>query len=406
MRITDIVSGTIDWNSVPYVEADKDTALKYRLDAGDIVIARTGASTGASAYIESPPKVAFASYLVRLKIKPEFDSRFVAYYLKSEQFWTYIRGVLGDKSAQPNASASTMVKAPFSAPRERYVQHEIAAILGSLDDRIGMLRHANASLEGIARAIFKSWFVDFDPVRAKAEGREPEGMDADTAALFPGEFDDTEHGPVPKGWTITPLDACLDFKEGPGIRNWQYTNAEDGVRFINIRCIKSGDLDIESASRVSNLEGNGKYAHFHLAAWDLVVSTSGTLGRCAIVRPEHLPLLLNTSVIRFRPIHPLTFSYLHGYLHGKAFLDELNAQATGSVQRNFGPMHLKRMKMLRPDDSILTAHERIVRPLFEKILLNRSLIDNLATLRDTLLPRLISGKLRVPEAEKLMEAVL
>jgi len=101
LRITDIVSGHIDWNTVPYVAADDETVKKYRLHDGDIVLARTGASTGASSYVKSPPPAVFASYLVRLKVKQEFDARFLAYWLKSEDFWSFIRGVLGDKSAHP-----------------------------------------------------------------------------------------------------------------------------------------------------------------------------------------------------------------------------------------------------------------------------------------------------------------
>ncbi len=130
-RITDIVSGSIDWEAVPYVVADPATTERYRLDDGDIVIARTGASTGASVYIKEPPSAVFASYLVRLKTKPDFDSRFVAYYLKSDVFWSFIRGVLGDKSAQPNASASTMTQAPLRAPKSGETQRAIAHILGT-----------------------------------------------------------------------------------------------------------------------------------------------------------------------------------------------------------------------------------------------------------------------------------
>ena len=119
LRITDIVSGHINWNSVPYVTADAESTAKYKLHDGDIVLARTGASTGVSAFVKNPPPAVFASYLVRLQAKPEFDPRFLAYYLKSDDFWAFIHGVLGDKSAQPNASASTMTKAPLRAPRKK-----------------------------------------------------------------------------------------------------------------------------------------------------------------------------------------------------------------------------------------------------------------------------------------------
>ena len=210
LRITDIVSGSIDWNTVPHVEADDNTVAKYRLHDGDIVIARTGASTGTSVYVSDPPPSVFASYLVRLQAKPEIDARFLAYYLKSKEFWDFIRGVLGDKSAQPNASASTMTAAPFRAPRDEAQQRAIAHILGTLDDKIELNRRMNQTLEEMARALFKSWFVDFDPVRAK-DGRplaprpvSLPGMPADLYDLFPDRLGGgPRHKESNSPWSLT-----------------------------------------------------------------------------------------------------------------------------------------------------------------------------------------------------------
>ena len=173
LRITDIVSGDLNWDSVPYVSASVDAQEKFKLHHGDIVIARTGASTGTSTYVKTPPPAVFASYLVRLQTRPEFDSRFVAYYLKSEEFWTFIKGVLGDKSAQPNASASTMTSAPFRAPRKLAEQKAIAHVLGTLDDKIELNRRMNQTLEEMTRAIFQDWFVDFGPTRPRWRVRNP-----------------------------------------------------------------------------------------------------------------------------------------------------------------------------------------------------------------------------------------
>ena len=181
LRITDIVSGHIDWKMVPHVVVDEDIESKYRLYDGDIVIARTGASTGVSTYVKNPPLAVFASYLVRLQAKPGFDARFLAYYLKSKEFWEFIRGVLGDKSAQPNASASTMTAAPLRVPKNKTEQRAIAHILGTLDDKIELNRRMNETLEAMARALFKSWFIDFDPVRAKAALRNHSPLEGESA---------------------------------------------------------------------------------------------------------------------------------------------------------------------------------------------------------------------------------
>ena len=209
LRITDIVSGHIDWKCVPHVVVDEYIELKYRLYDGDIVMARTGASTGMSTYVKNPPRAVFASYLVRLQAKPDFDARFLSYYLKSMEFWDFIRGVLGDKSAQPNASASTMTTAPLRVPKSKAEQRTIAHILGTLDDKIELNRRMNETLEAMAQALFKSWFVNFDPVRAKMEGRHT-GLPKHIADLFPDRMVKSELGKIPAGWEAVSLPELIE----------------------------------------------------------------------------------------------------------------------------------------------------------------------------------------------------
>ena len=234
LRITDIVSGQLDWNTVPHVIADDEIIMKYRLHDDDIVIARTGASTGASMYVKNPPPAVFASYLVRLQAKPDFDARFLAYYLKSKEFWGFIRGVLGDNSAQPNASASTMTSAPLSAPKDKTEQRAIAHILGTLDDKIELNRRMNQTLESMARALFKSWFVDFDPVRAKMEGRDI-GLPQHLADLFPDRLVDSELGEIPEGWEIKVLAECTDLTMGQSPPGSTYNGHGEGLPFFQGR---------------------------------------------------------------------------------------------------------------------------------------------------------------------------
>jgi len=346
-------------------------------------------------------KVALAQRVVTLRGKEGvLDSTYLLYLLQTEEMQSKLKAratgttVLGIKQSE-------LRKVELQLPPIG-MQVSAAATLKAIDDRIALLRETNATLEAIAQAMFKSWFVDFDPVHAKQQGRAPEGMSEATAALFPDSFEESELGLVPRGWKVEPLTEVFDFREGPGIRNWQYTNSDQGTRFINIRCIQDGDLSIETASRITDEEANGKYAHFHLRAWDVVVSTSGTLGRSAIVRQEHLPLMLNTSVIRFQPIkEKMRFSFVYEYLNSTEFLFKLNSMASGSVQKNFGPMHLKQMKLVCPPIDLLEHYESICRPLFEKVAANRARIATLATLRDTLLPRLMSGNIKLAANNQL-----
>ncbi len=334
------------------------------------------------------------------------DTRFLMYALQGTDISGYLTGAVMPKLTQGNLN-----KIQIECP-EIEEQRTIAHILGTLDDKIELNRRMNETLEAIARAMFKSWFVDFDPVRAKMNNEPPEsicrrlGLTPDLLALFPDRLTDSELGEIPEGWSITPLPEVIDFLEGPGIRNWQYTEAEDGIKFINIRCIKDGDLTLDTASKITAEEAFGKYKHFQLAEDDIVVSISGTLGRFGFVRKAHLPLSLNTSVVRFRPISGKSTLYFIAGFTENQLQRELEIRASGSAQRNFGPMHLKQIKILLPPHPILQAHANIVEGLFRKRQGNLNQIDALVSIRDVLLPKLLSGELRVPQDEKLMEATI
>ena len=149
---------------------------------------------------------------------------------------------------------------------------------------------------------------------------------------------------------------------------------------------------------ISKEEANGKYSHFMLNEWDIVISSSGTLGRYAIVRKEHLPLCLNTSIIRFAPIHSFNhYAYVYSYLTSKSFYHYLLSMGSGSVQLNFGPTHLKQLDIIVPPEEVLNNYNDLIFTLIEKMKSLKSEIDQLTKLRDTLLPKLMSGKIDVSE---------
>ncbi len=172
---------------------------------------------------------------------------------------------------------------------------------------------------------------------------------------------------VPDGWDNFPLQDICFFQEGPGLRNWQYRDS--GTKFINIRCIQDGDIDTSVAQHLSNDEVEEKYSHFLLNEGDYVLSSSGTIGRLALVKERHLPLLLNTSVIRFRSIDEtrLDSLFLRHFLQSKQFFDKISEQSQGSAQVNFGPTHLKVIDALLPPlpeqkkiASILTSVDEVI----------------------------------------------
>ena len=418
---TEYWGGSIPWLSIKdfnhdrrYVDTTEESITKLGLENSntkllskdDLIVSARG-TVGAISQLSQP--MAFNQSCYGINSKTDYTTNDFLYYLIKYHIDNF-------KRISHGAVFDTITRKTFqhidvnlpSLPE----QHTISHILGILDDKIELNRKMSETLEEMAQALFKSWFVDFDPVRAKMEGRWRRGeslprLPANLWGLFPDRFTDSEMGRIPEGWGIIPLPEVIDYKEGPGIRNWQYTNSEEGTHFINIRCIQDGDIVLSDANRIRDEEANGKYAHFHLKEWDIVISTSGTLGRSAIVRREHLPLVLNTSVIRFRPIKGKTlFSYLNGYLNSPIFLDELKSMASGSVQKNFGPTHLKKMSVLCPKFNCMKQYDRFVGSLLQNLIKRRTENDSLSTLRDILLPKLISGSIRLKDTEKLIETVI
>ena len=401
-------------------EAIKKSSAKL-LPVNTILLAMYGATVGELGILGK--EMACNQACCALIIDPKkADYRFIFYLLR-----LYKKEIqsLATGAAQQNLSAKTIKEFSFYIPNLEK-QKKIADILSELDKKIDLNTQINQTLEQIAQALLKSWFVDFDPVRAKVQalsdglsleqaelaamqaisGKTAEELTAlsqtqperyaelvETAKAFPCEMVEVDGVEIPKGWEIKALPEIIDFLEGPGIRNWQYTDEEDGIKFINIRCIQNGDLTLTTANKITKEEAFGKYKHFQLEEDDIVVSTSGTLGRFAFVRKEHLPLSLNTSVIRFRPIkNKSTLGFIAGFVENQ-LQHELEIRASGSAQRNFGPTHLKQISLLVPDFKLLELHQKYVSSLFEKRKQLLSEIDLLKDTRDLLLPKLLNGEI-------------
>ena len=412
---------------VPLTDKEKAATL---LQNNDLLFARQSlVRDGAgkcSIFLNDNEPVCFESHIIRVRLNQELCYPMFYYYFFSSRLGKNTM----DKIIEQGAGAAGIRGSDLAKLEVPYIEYskqkEIADSLYSFDQKIQLNTQINQTLEQIAQAQLKSWFVDFDPVRAKVQalsdglsleqaelaamqaisGKTAEELTAlsqtqperyaelvETAKAFPCEMVEVDGVEIPKGWEIKALPEIIDFLEGPGIRNWQYTDEEDGIKFINIRCIQNGDLTLTTANKITKEEAFGKYKHFQLEEDDIVVSTSGTLGRFAFVRKEHLPLSLNTSVIRFRPIkNKSTLGFIAGFVENQ-LQHELEIRASGSAQRNFGPTHLKQISLLVPDFKLLELHQKYVSSLFEKRKQLLSEIDLLKDTRDLLLPKLLNGEI-------------
>lgn len=339
-----------------------------------------------------------------------------AFYLKPRTLidmkWAYyalltcdING-MDSGSAIPSTSRDEFYKLPAYVP-PLAVQEQIAEFLARFDDRITLLRETNATLEAIAQALFKSWFVDFDPVRAKMEGRTPEGMDEATAALFPDGFETSELGEVPRGWALKPFGALLAHSIG-GDWGSEQPEEKNTVRVAIIRGTDIPDLQSGRDNRVPiRYTSEKKLSTRRLQDGDIVIEVSGgskdqPTGRALYVTYDLLkrfdcPVEPASFCRLFRPVDRATGVLLGQHLRfiydqGKTW--EYQNQSTGIA--NFQTTHFLEKELVAvPPDSVLNVFSETVRALVDRTVISQ--IDELSHIRDTLLPRLISGKLQLPE---------
>ncbi len=267
-------------------------------------------------------------------------------------------------------------------------QRAITRILGALDDKIELNRKTNATLEAMARALFKSWFVDFDPVRAKAEGRAPSGMDADTAALFPSALVDSELGPIPKGWTVGKFGDVIEFHDS---RRVPLSSREREQR--------PGPFPYYGATSVmDHVDGflfDGRF---------VLVGEDGS-----VVTPEGLPF---TQYVwgRFwvnNHAHVLTGTYGVSQEHLYMLFQHTNITAfvTGAVQAKLSQGNMRNIPLVFAPSDVNTSFGVALDPLFARFRALTEESRTLARLRDELLPRLLSGELDVRAAAREGEAV-
>ncbi|HET8899739.1 MAG TPA: restriction endonuclease subunit S [Rhodanobacteraceae bacterium] len=399
LRITDIVGGPPQWEQVPYCEADEKTAAKFKLNDADVVVARTGATTGVSAYIQSPPAAVFASYLVRLVADTSVaDARFISYYLKGPQFWGYMRGVLGDKSAQPNASAKTITQAPATFPKPDE-QRAIASVLGALDDKIEQNRRTTQALEKLARAIFRAWFVDFEPVKAKAAGATSfPSMPQPVFDALPTRLVDSAIGPVPEGWEVKSLRDVCDVNA----KSLRAGEVEGEIEYVNISSVTRGHLD--QIERLDFADAPSRARR--------VIQDGDTIWSC--VRPNRMSYLYihnppeNRIVSTgFAVLTPTAVgpSFLYQLTTQPEFVDYLVANATGSAYPAVRADHFEAAQFGCAPKSALDAFESATSCMRRWIGEAENESRKLAQMRDYLLPKLLSGQIRVRAAERAAATV-
>jgi type I restriction enzyme S subunit len=412
LRITDIQNGVVDWGGVPFCPISPEDHRKYRLRAGDIVVARTGNSTGENYLFRGNEDAVFASYLIRFRINGSTaDPAFVWYHLRSAAWRGFINGAKTG-SAQAGANAKVLGKFPLTLP-PLPEQKRIAHVLGTLDDKIDLNRRMNATLEGISRAIFKSWFVDFDPVRQKAAGKQPVGMDARTAALFPDSFEESELGEIPKGWRVAVLENVLEVIETGGRPKGGVSGYLSGVPSIGAESVVGLGVFDYAKTKFVPRDFYEKMTKGRIQSRDVLLYKDG--GRPGQFEP-HVALFgdgfpfaecaINEHVYRLRARADFGQSLLYFWLSSDVVMEEMRVKGTGVAIPGLNSTQAKSLTTVRPSPTVAMAFDHRVEPAVARILSACNESRTLAALRDTLLPKLLSGEIRVPEAEKAVEEAI
>ncbi|WKJ91269.1 restriction endonuclease subunit S [Methylomonas montana] len=418
LRITDIQGGEVNWKNVPYCSIDEEKVAKYLLEHGDIVVARTGNSTGENYAYKGNEQTVFASYLIRFRIdRLKANPFFIWYQMRSRRWWDFVES---SKSGSAQAGANAKVLGAFEVNLPSLsLQNEIVRFLESIDNKIQLNRQTNQTLEQIAQALFKSWFVDFEPVKAKMvakqagvnaeqiehaalcaiSGKTPEQLAQldpqtlqqlkTTAALFPDALVDSELGEIPEGWEITVLGELLEFNPKRTLKSGTLAPYLDmknvptqghladevllremasGTKFIN------GDTLL---ARITPCLENGKTAYVDFLEKEQVGwgSTEYIVMRPKNGRPTSLGYMIaRLDSFRAKAIQTMT---------GTSGRQRASSQALAEQAWVDYPIEL------------LNIYDLVAGRYLDKAKINGDENKVLSELRDSLLPKLLSGEIKL-----------
>lgn len=372
LRITDINDdGTINFLDLKSV--DDEDSNKYLLKENDIVFARTGNSTGRSYFYQKEHgDFVYAGFLIKFSIDPQkVNPKILKYYTHSQEYYNWVKS-FDTGGTRGNINAKTFGDMPISLPK-RCVQDKIVGILSALDAKIENNNKINANLEAQAEALFKSWFVDFTPFKDQP-------------------FVDSELGPIPQGWKVGKADDFYKINIGktpPRKEKEWFSKNESDNKWISISDMGNCGLFISNSAEKLTNAAIKKFNISLVPVNTILLSFKLTIGRVAI---SDCDLTTNEAIARF--ILPdecyLEFSFLMLKLYNYSTLG-----STSSIATAVNSKIIKSMKMVMPSLKVLEDFHTITNPLFEKIRFTQKENQRLAALRDTLLPKLMSGEIKL-----------
>ena len=392
-----------------FVFVDEDTAKAFRRSSvreGDLIFTCWG-TINQIGLIDS--RCHYREYIIsnkQMKLTPDrgqADSRFLYYLFSSPTVQSAILAN-GIGSSVPGFNLGQLRSMEIDLP-PLSEQRAISGILGALDDKIELNRKMSETLEAMAQALFKSWFVDFDPVRAKAEGRVP-GLPSNIAALFPDSFEDSELGEMPKGWLISTVGSALkELVSGARPRGGAVVDGIPSIGAENIIGLGKYDyakekfIPTEFFKRLRNRGAD-------VRSGDVALYKDGAqIGRKSFFDGgfPHELCAINEHVFILRPTSEWMQRFMYFWLDLAWVTSEIVSLNSNSAQPGINQAGIRGLPMLLPDDKVARAFDDTVRPMTDRLFSACRESRTLTSLRDALLPRLISGEIRVAGAERALD---
>ncbi len=400
IRTTDIKNGRLALHTANRVDQKtyEEWTRRRRPSPGDIILARE-APVGEVGIVPLEAQVCLGQRTVLISPdRSRVDPRYLLYLLITPMMRQRMLSRGGGSTVEHlNMSDIRSLRLPALPPLSE--QLATASLLGALDDKIELNREMCRTIEAIAQALFRSWFVDFDPVVAKAAGRQPFGLTSDVATLFPGEFVESELGPIPAGWDVVDLGEVVDINARSVGKTYEHADIE----YIDISSVSKGVLEGTTPHQLDTAPSRARR----------LVNEGDTIWSC--VRPNRMSyyyivdpppnLVVSTGFAVLTPRKvPSTFLYQH--VTTEEFVDYLDSHAEGSAYPAVRPESFSRSPLVLPPSPLLRAFDDHLLPLRRMIHERARESGTLAELRDILLPRLLSGEVTVRNAEQLVEMVV
>jgi type I restriction enzyme S subunit len=334
-----------------------------------------------------------------IRLKDSSDAQFLRLCLLSKPL-QYIMNAWATTTVQATLNLKEIKQLPIPWPPKPERQAIVRTLVG-LEDRSGLNYRMNETLEAMARAIFKSWFVDFDPVRANAEGRQPFGKDAETAALFPDSFEDSPLGKIPKGWRVSPIGEIVNTVGGstPRTEEPKFWNGE--INFCTPKDMASlrSPVLLDTERRITQA-GLQQISSGLLPMGTVLLSSRAPIGYLAVAE---IPVTVNQGIIAMICGKELPHLYVLNW--AKENMGTIVAHANGTTFLEISKKNFRPIETLVPPKQVLERFTDTVSPLYKRILSNLLESKTLVSIRDALLPKLISGDIRVKNIENTTASV-